>query len=93
MRIDGQPASWAELPYYRLRLGRARLSTGGVAGVFTKLEHRGRGYNRKVLERSVEVMTADGLDVSLLFGIPNYYHKFGYRSTLTDYEFTVAARR
>lgn len=92
MRIDGQPVSWAELPYHRLRLGQATLTAGGVAGVFTRPENRGRGYNRQVMERCVEVLAADGLDVSLLFGIPNYYHKFGYRTTLADYEFTVTAR-
>ena len=90
--VDGQSASWTDLPYYRMRLGRAVLSVGGVAGVFTKPEHRMKGYSSRVLRRCVKVMTADGLDVSLLFGIPNYYHKFGYRTALADYEFAVAAR-
>ena len=43
LQIDGQSVSWADLPYYRLRLGQATLTVGGVAGVFTRPENRGQG--------------------------------------------------
>ncbi|MBN2583833.1 MAG: GNAT family N-acetyltransferase [Planctomycetes bacterium] len=92
LRLDGQAASWADLPYYRMRLGRATLTVGGVAGVGTRPEHRMKGYSRRVLKRSMEVMTEDGLDVSMLFGIPGYYHRFGYRSALSDYTVALSGR-
>jgi len=92
LHLDGQPVSWAELLYRRLRIGRATLTFGGLAGVGTHRRHRKRGYSRRVIQRCVEVMTDDGLDVSMLFGIPGYYDRFGYRTTLSEYEFTIAGR-
>ena len=92
LRLDGQPVSWAELPYHRLRIGRAVLTVGGVADVLTKREHRMKGYSRRVTERSVELFAEDGLDAALLFGIPSFYDKFGFRTTLSDYEVSLAAR-
>jgi len=84
LTVDDQAVSWAEVPYLRLRIGRAVLRCAGIGDVFTRREHRKRGYNRRVIERCVEVMTEDGIDVSMLFGIPGYYHKFGYRTALND---------
>lgn len=90
--LDGKPVSWAELPYLELRVGRAVLRTGGIGDVFTQREQRGKGYSRRVLEHCVEVMTGDGLDVGLLFGIPDFYHKFGFRTSLSDYETLLPGR-
>jgi len=84
LMIDDQAVSWAELPYLRLRIGRAVLRCAGIGDVYTKRGHRKRGHSRRVLERCIDVMAEDGIDVSMLFGIPDYYHKFGYRTTLND---------
>jgi len=37
-------------------------------------------------------MTEDGLDLAMLFGIPDFYHKFGFRATLNDYRFEMPGR-
>ena len=92
LHLEGQPVSWADLLYRRLRIGRATLTFGGIAGVGTHHPHRKRGYSRRVLQQCLKVMTDDGLDVSMLFGIPGYYDRFGYRTTLSEYEFTIAGR-
>jgi predicted acetyltransferase len=90
--LNGLAVSWVELLYRRLRIGRAELSFGGLADVFTRREHRHKGLSRRVLEHALKTMTADGLDVSMLFGIPNYYHKFGFRTTLSDYRVDLPGR-
>jgi predicted acetyltransferase len=92
LMVASRPVSWADLFYYRLRIGRARLAMGGVANVRTEREHRMKGYGRRVLRRSVEVMTQDGLDVSLLFGIANFYERFGYRPVAGEHEAALPGR-
>ena len=90
--VDGEAVSGVELPYRRLRVGRAVLTAGGLGDVFTKRAHRMKGHSRRVLEHALTVMTDDRLDVSLLFGIPNFYPKFGYRAALSDYRVELPGR-
>lgn len=92
LMFDGLAVSWVELLYRRLRVGRAELTFGGLADVFTRREHRGKGLSRRVLDQALKTMTADRLDVSMLFGIPDFYHKFGYRTALSDYRVDLPGR-
>jgi predicted acetyltransferase len=92
LQRDGQAVSWADLVYRRLRLGCAVLKTGGVANVGTKPQERRKGYGRRVINHGLKVMTADGLDISLLFGIKHFYDRFGFRSALSEYEILLPGR-
>ncbi|MBM3457972.1 MAG: hypothetical protein FJX77_05515 [Armatimonadetes bacterium] len=44
------------------------------------------GYSRYVLERTVQHMTAGESDVSMLYGIRDYYPKFGYATTGPEHQ-------
>ena len=61
-----------------MRIGSARVRFGGIAGVGTKKEHRMKGYASVVLDASTELMQERGYDMGMLFGIRNFYHRFGY---------------
>lgn len=67
-----------DAPTYAMRIGPAVVKMGGVAGVGTNDEHRRRGYARLILDESTRYFTEAGHDVAVLFGIPDFYHKFGY---------------
>ena len=69
---------------YQMRFGSAKLKMGGIAGVGTNEEHRNKGYSRRVMEDSTAFMTENGFDVAMLFGIPNFYPKFGYATVLPE---------
>ena len=73
---------------YTLRIGRARLRMAGIGTVGTDEPYRNRGYSRAVIEDSLRFMVTgsrgDGFDVSMLFGIPNFYSKFGYVTVLPE---------
>ncbi|MFH1568265.1 MAG: GNAT family N-acetyltransferase, partial [Gemmatimonadota bacterium] len=72
------------------------LRVGGIGGVGTEEEYRRRGLARQVLERCVELMTREGYDASFLFGIQDFYHRFGFATCMAEQELvidTVAARR
>ena len=88
---DGERVSGLGLREYQMRFGSAQLKLGGICGVGTKEEHRNKGYSRRVMEEAMAFMTENGFDVSMLFGIPDFYHKFGYATVIpqTWVEFDV----
>jgi GNAT superfamily N-acetyltransferase len=92
LQIDGLVVSWAVLFYLKLRIGTAVLRFGGIGGVSTHREHRKRGYSRRVMTHCLDAMTGEGNDLSMLFGIPNFYHKFGFRTSLSDYRIDLPGR-
>lgn len=61
-----------------MRIGSVKIRFGGIAGVGTKQEHRMKGYASVVLDASTELMQDRGYDMGLLYGIKNFYHRFGY---------------
>jgi hypothetical protein len=67
-----------------MRIGDVPVRTGGIGAVETQRTHRRKGYARKVLEDSGAFMAEDGFDVSLLFGISDFYPKFGYAVCMAD---------
>lgn len=81
---------WA--PTFDMRIGSAVVKMGGIAGVGTKEEHRMRGYSRLVMDESTRYFAETGHDVAVLFGIPNFYHKFGYVSALPVTTLTVKVK-
>jgi len=63
---------------YQMRVGVARLRTGGIGTVSTHADYRKRGYMDITAKATIEAMREAGYDCSVLFGIWNFYHQFGY---------------
>ena len=71
------------------RLGEARLKTGGLGWVTTAARHRQKGVCRALLDNTFRYMQAHNYHAAMLFGIPNFYHRFGFATTLFDYTITM----
>jgi len=90
--LDGEPVSGLVINDLQMRIGRAVVHMGGIGGVHTDRKHRMKGYSRQVMEYSNTYMLEAGYDVSLLFGISNFYPKFGFISCLPTYRMTLTTR-
>jgi hypothetical protein len=77
----------------RVRVGRARLMTAGIGSVATDGHHRKRGFLRQAANAALEALRDSDYDISLLFGIPNFYEQFGYRRAWTFLNATIEADR
>lgn len=88
----GREASRVRVVDRRLRIGQSSLRFGGIADVFTDPAHRKKGLGGRLMTAAVELMKRQGHHFSMLFGIRNYYEKWGYRSSLADYNITIAGR-
>jgi len=73
---------------HQMRLGSAVLKMGGIGGVGTNEKHRMNGYAARVMEDSTALMVEHGFDIAMLFGIANFYPKFGYATALPESRLT-----
>lgn len=87
----GEIAGSLRLNTETIRLGEARLRMGGFGWVSTEPRHRNKGVCRALMLNALEYMCAHNYHVSMLFGIPNFYHRFGFATTLADYAILVEA--
>ncbi|MHC4713257.1 MAG: GNAT family N-acetyltransferase [Planctomycetota bacterium] len=92
LELDGRIVSYLEIVPKRMYIGRSLLKMAGVGGVSTDPAHRKKGYNRALFEDTIEFMRKDGYDLSILYGIPDYYHRYGYESVMTRHIVTMPAR-
>lgn len=92
MLVDGEVVCWLTLIDYQMRIGAAQVRMAGIAGVETKEQHRMKSYMRYLFNDTLVYMQTEGYDVSMLFGIPNFYPKFGYATCMTNTHFALKTR-
>jgi len=74
----------------RMRIGSATVGLGGIGGVGTEEEHRRKGYASRVVWDSVDLMSERGIEMSILFGIEDFYHRHGFGVVLANSALQVA---
>ena len=79
---DGRIVSTLRVWERRMRIGACALRTGGIGGVGTHPDYRGRGYATSLMRDAVAYMEAVGYDVGLLFSIIScaFYRRVGWES-------------
>src|SRR4051812_49909557 len=85
LQLDGQQVSRVVIVPMLMRIGAAVVRMDGIGGVSTEEGFRNRGYSRRVMETAVEKMRQGDAALSTLFGIEDFYQKFGYETTGPEY--------
>ncbi|HUT33157.1 MAG TPA: GNAT family N-acetyltransferase [Planctomycetota bacterium] len=75
---DGSPVALVRICDRTMRLGAAMLRVAGIGDVCTHPTLRKRGLLRMLFTHVNRFLRDEGYDLSLLFGIPDFYDKFGY---------------
>ena len=89
LEVGGELVSELWVVDVTVRAWGAELRSAGIAGVGTPNPHRMKGYARRLME-ACERFTADrGYEISTLFGIPDFYHRFGYATICPEYEIRI----
>jgi GNAT superfamily N-acetyltransferase len=83
--LDGQQVSRVVIVPMLMRIGAAVVRMDGIGGVSTEEGFRNRGYSRRVMETAVEQIRRGDAALSTLFGIEDFYQKFGYETTGPEY--------
>jgi predicted acetyltransferase len=90
--LSGDWASRVVVRDLRMRIGGAVMRCGGIADVETREYHRRRGYSRQTLERAVSLMSEKGYDISALFGISDFYSRWGFAPVFPDTRIMMATK-
>ena len=80
--VDGRIISTLRIWNRSIRIGTCPVRMGGIGGVGTHPDHRGKGYAGALMKESITFMKADGFDLSVLFSaIPcSFYRRLGWSS-------------
>jgi hypothetical protein len=85
LELDGQRISRLVIVPMLMRIGAAVVRMDGIGGVRTEAAFRKRGYLRGVMTATLDLMRAGDAALSLLFGIPDFYQRFGYETMGPEY--------
>lgn len=87
---NGELAGTLRVTEDTIRIGEARLHMGGLGWVSTAEEHRHKGIARELVSDTMHYLRARNFHVAMLFGIPNFYHRFGFTTVLGEHEVRMA---
>jgi predicted acetyltransferase len=76
---------------FQMRIGTGRVRSGGIGSVMTHGACRRRGHMAATARATVKAMTQNGYDLSILFGLHNFYHRFGYVRAWAPTDYFVKA--
>ncbi len=88
----GELAAALRLFTYTVRIGEARLKMGGLGCVTTSGPLRQKGYAALLMSDTMRYLYRHGYHVSTLFGIADFYHRWGFASTLPEYASVIEMR-
>ena len=78
--IGGKIVAHLGIWEYRMRVGRARLKAAGIGAVLTHGDYRRRGIASRLFAALFPAMRQAGYHYTMLFGIRNFYDRFGQLS-------------
>src|SRR5829696_4320539 len=85
LQLHGRQVSRVVIVPMVMRIGAAVVRMDGIGGAGTEEGFRNRGYSRRVMERAIEEIRRGDAALSTLFGIEDFYQKFGYETTGPEY--------
>jgi predicted N-acetyltransferase YhbS len=86
---DGTVVAALRLISDTICIGEARLRMGGVGWVTTAQHHRRKDVATRLIEDTITYMRQQNYHVSMLFGIPDYYQRFGYTTVLPEHSIAI----
>jgi predicted acetyltransferase len=89
---DGTGVSRLIINDLLMRIGSTPVTMAGIGDVYTQWRYRSKGYMRQLYEDTLTYMANQGYCVSVLFGIDNFYNKWGYATCLPDYTGKIKVR-
>jgi predicted N-acetyltransferase YhbS len=75
---NGQIATHYGVWDYQMRIGKGVVRCGGIGCVATHGDYRKQGLMAQTVPHSLARMKDRGYDLTILFGIWDFYHRFGY---------------
>lgn len=78
---------------YEMYIAGVLVPMAGIAEVHTEAAYRRQGWMRTLFGHLEAYLRERGYPVSLLFGIPDFYHRFGYATALVNSVVRIPTRQ
>ncbi len=91
--VDGQLVTHYGVWDYQMRIGKSVVRCGGIGAVATDGEFRKKGLMARTVPHSLAAMKSRGYDLSILFGVWDFYHRFGYVRAWNETNWSIARDR
>jgi len=78
-KLNGEMVTHFGIWNFEIRVGLARLRVAGIGAVATHDDYRKLGLMQATATVALAELSNSDYDISLLFGIPNFYEPFGFR--------------
>lgn len=88
----GQVAAALRMTTDTIRVGEARLKTAGFGCVTTDKAYRRRGLTSLVMDDAMRHLRDHRFHTAMLFGIPDFYHRWGFATALAEYSTVISLR-
>lgn len=89
LQLDGVAVSGMGMMKKEMYVGSVVVKQAGIAGVWTDEAHRKKGYASRVMWEGVAWMEKQNYDMSILFGIADFYHRYGYAPVFAEQAVTI----
>ncbi len=87
---NGKVVSHISITVREVKIGGSVVRLAGISDVCTDKDYRGLGLSKQLMLNAIDYMKKNGFAFSLLYGIPNYYHKFGYIESIPESYFMIS---
>jgi predicted acetyltransferase len=87
--LSGRRVSSCRIIPLRLRVGASVVRMDGIGEVRTEEEYRYRGFARRVMSQALRRMETGDAALTMLYGIKDFYPKFGYITVGPDSRFSL----
>jgi predicted N-acetyltransferase YhbS len=90
--VDGEVATHFGVWDRQMRIGDVPVRVAAVGAVATLEHHQKQGLMAQTAAGCVDALKGAGYELSLLFGIPGFYHRFGFVRSFADGTFRINTR-
>ena len=90
--VDGTSVSHAGSVQTEMRIGSSIVKMGLITDVATNSRYRMYGYSGSCMTRQLQHFQDEGDDVSVVFGISDFYNKFGYAPCFPEHTLVLNTR-
>ncbi|MFP4376510.1 MAG: GNAT family N-acetyltransferase [Spirochaetales bacterium] len=90
--VDGEVATHFGVWDRTMRIAGANVRVAAIGAVATLEHHRKKGLMAETAAACVNGLYQAGYDMAMLFGIPNFYHRFDFVRSFAEGSFHLATR-
>lgn len=90
--LDNQIVTHYGVWDYLMRIAQAHVRVAGIGVVLTHARYRNRGLMARTAQACLNRLPRFGYDLTVLFGISEFYNKLGYRRAFPAHRYRVETR-